>query len=113
MEFFDGEQLQKLSQLIFDQIIVDRGPRINGDKEFFTASSYSAARAQAYYTALNILEKSDFREVVRCKDCMYWYRIEYPDNGDGICNRLLAVHNAEHPITLGTHFCSYGERKER
>lgn len=112
MNHIDGEQLQKLFQLILDRLTVDSTPLINGDKKFVEPPSYSALRAQAHYVALNILGNSDFTEVVWCKNCVYWYKFEYPDDGTGICDRLRTVHNSEHPITLGTHFCGYGRRNK-
>ena len=45
----------------------------------------------------------DVVKVVRCKDCKKW---EYDENFSGWCTEWRRR-------TLGNHFCSYGERKEK
>ena len=43
------------------------------------------------------------QELVRCKDCRYWY-------GDGYCNKW--DNGPGHPEVLENDFCSMGERRE-
>ena len=48
----------------------------------------------------------DAVEVVRCKDCVYWRRV---DKDIGKCPFLIG----EHQYALDNHYCSCGEREEK
>lgn len=63
----------------------------------------------------NVATAVDFVEVVRCKNCKYWrpYHNLYGENRtDGDCTCLSETHDAARPMTQGTHYCGYGERKD-
>ena len=51
--------------------------------------------------------KADFVEVVRCKDCKHWWKINRLCIHPKCCEGLVAITEAQ-----PNHFCSYGERKD-
>ena len=57
--------------------------------------------------------KSDFVEVVRCKDCKLSTESKSVSRYDLYCNNYdVRFCEKEQKIVCGTHFCSYGERKD-
>lgn len=73
-----------------------------------TVDRFNAAMRGCIRKALRIAETApavDAVEVVRCKDCVLWKRI---DENTGKCPFLIG----EHQYAGADHYCSCGERKE-
>lgn len=67
-------------------------------------------RTRRYFDVVFDVEEMptvDAVEVVRCKDCIYAYRIDGPRE-EYDCRKMSAFAKFFGP----EHFCSYGERKE-
>lgn len=49
-----------------------------------------------------------YMEVVRCKDCKYWWKANELCRHEKCCDVYIAVVDA-----AADHYCGYGERKEQ
>ena len=63
-----------------------------------------------FNSVYNLIQKqpaADVVEVVRCKDCIYWWR------ENELCIHSKCCHDRTVAVVEAppTHFCSYGERK--
>ena len=52
----------------------------------------------------------DVEEVVRCKDCKYFYPFEYIEQ-QGMCEHRSGLNGTDYCVSEDD-FCSYGERKD-
>lgn len=72
-----------------------------------------------YITCHHFKDKADIVEVVRCKECIHSRAIDYTKSpekhfrNECIVCECEEVVGDEPMIYLNTHFCSYGERKEK
>ena len=58
------------------------------------------------YIGINNLQPVDAVEVVRCKDCRFYFFVEGEDRGE--CDERIDSFRPFYP----NDFCSYGERKD-
>ena len=75
--------------------------------ETYQAQSTTEGKAyvNAFLTTVDSCPTADVVEVVRCKDCKRFYRMETSPSYDGRCLGYGYLVEAN-------HYCSYGERSE-
>ena len=66
---------------------------------------------------VNAIENAEGVDIVFCKECEYWQKYNNTAGaGDCLRKEYSFTYGNErtfNPITMPTHFCSYGERKEK